>query len=292
MAGLLDLDAVELIDDIRRLFDQGCVDIGCAGDIEDVELELGLRSERDTPRPSYGGLSGLLRTRPVDGDDIYVGDDIYAGVDIHAGVDHYLALYANDDSIFEVSELDGFFAALACAPDLIPPSRWMPAIWGGDEASPEWQTLEDARAFSEMVMTLYNEVVLSFTENVFEALFLEREVEGATYTIVDEWCAGFLRGLGLWGHLVTADQAELEECLQPLALFATEQGFESQESMQDADIALEQMRIEPSVRRLYRHFAARRNQARHPFVRNTPKVGRNDPCPCGSGKKYKHCCLH
>ena len=21
-----------------------------------------------------------------------------------------------------------------------------------------------------------------------------------------------------------------------------------------------------------------------------PKVGRNDPCPCGSGKKYKHCC--
>lgn len=24
--------------------------------------------------------------------------------------------------------------------------------------------------------------------------------------------------------------------------------------------------------------------------RSTPKVGRNDPCPCGSGKKYKHCC--
>lgn len=21
------------------------------------------------------------------------------------------------------------------------------------------------------------------------------------------------------------------------------------------------------------------------------KIGRNDPCPCGSGKKYKHCCL-
>ncbi len=25
-------------------------------------------------------------------------------------------------------------------------------------------------------------------------------------------------------------------------------------------------------------------------VRSTPKVGRNDPCPCGSGKKYKQCC--
>ena len=26
------------------------------------------------------------------------------------------------------------------------------------------------------------------------------------------------------------------------------------------------------------------------FVRQGPKVGRNDPCPCGSGKKYKKCC--
>ena len=37
----------------------------------------------------------------------------------------------------------------------------------------------------------------------------------------------------------------------------------------------------------------RANQAkekRSPFVRDLPKVGRNDPCPCGSGKKYKHCC--
>jgi preprotein translocase subunit SecA len=27
-----------------------------------------------------------------------------------------------------------------------------------------------------------------------------------------------------------------------------------------------------------------------PVRRAAPKVGRNDPCPCGSGKKYKHCC--
>jgi preprotein translocase subunit SecA len=27
-----------------------------------------------------------------------------------------------------------------------------------------------------------------------------------------------------------------------------------------------------------------------PVKRKTPKIGRNDPCPCGSGKKYKHCC--
>jgi hypothetical protein len=27
-----------------------------------------------------------------------------------------------------------------------------------------------------------------------------------------------------------------------------------------------------------------------PLVRTQPKIGRNDPCPCGSGRKYKHCC--
>jgi preprotein translocase subunit SecA len=27
-----------------------------------------------------------------------------------------------------------------------------------------------------------------------------------------------------------------------------------------------------------------------PVRRKTPKVGRNQPCTCGSGKKYKHCC--
>ncbi len=28
-----------------------------------------------------------------------------------------------------------------------------------------------------------------------------------------------------------------------------------------------------------------------PVRASGPKVGRNDPCPCGSGKKHKHCCL-
>lgn len=29
---------------------------------------------------------------------------------------------------------------------------------------------------------------------------------------------------------------------------------------------------------------------REPYVRPHPKIGRNAPCPCGSGKKYKQCC--
>jgi len=29
-----------------------------------------------------------------------------------------------------------------------------------------------------------------------------------------------------------------------------------------------------------------------PYVREEPKIGRNDACPCGSGRKYKKCCIN
>ena len=38
--------------------------------------------------------------------------------------------------------------------------------------------------------------------------------------------------------------------------------------------------------------AATKSQVKKQPVRNTSKVGPNDPCPCGSGKKYKKCCMH
>ena len=46
-----------------------------------------------------------------------------------------------------------------------------------------------------------------------------------------------------------------------------------------------------NTRRDQRTVVTSQSQAQNTtVVRSTPKVGRNDPCPCGSGKKYKHCC--
>jgi uncharacterized protein len=47
---------------------------------------------------------------------------------------------------------------------------------------------------------------------------------------------------------------------------------------------------------IYRYFETQRLVENHLFSntatvrRVTPKIGRNDPCPCGSGKKFKQCC--
>jgi uncharacterized protein len=50
------------------------------------------------------------------------------------------------------------------------------------------------------------------------------------------------------------------------------------------------------VMAIYHYFEAERlldaraRAAARTLRRDVPKVGRNDPCPCGSGKKFKHCC--
>ncbi len=88
------------------------------------------------------------------------------------------------------------------------------------------------------------------------------------------------------------DAAFTEECIQSIRLFATEAGFEKLETMNETEVEAQQQKIELNLNRLFQHFYEQRKQPSQPIVFDSPKVGRNDPCPCGSGKKYKKCCLH
>ena len=67
-------------------------------------------------------------------------------------------------------------------------------------------------------------------------------------------------------------------------------------AVSDEDVALEESRHEQDM--VFSHAdasgfggnpAGETMQMATPVRRATPKVGRNDPCPCGSGKKYKYC---
>jgi len=280
---LLDLDAKETINDIRRLFEKGCVDIACAGDHEEVEIELGFRTERSTPKPDFAALYGLddLPELPIPDRNDTLGV-----------IDYFLMHYGNEDSIQDVSELDGFFTALACAPNTIMPSSWMPAIWGGEALLPKWETIKEFEEFSQAVFALYNIAMQSMNEHQFEPIYLVNEIEGKTYYIVDEWCEGFLRGMSLWGPLDSKDAAFTEECLQSIRFFATDADLEQLVSMSDDEVSAQQDLIEADVLDLFQHFFEQRKPGMQTVIRDEPKVGRNDPCPCGSGKKFKKCCLH
>lgn len=48
--------------------------------------------------------------------------------------------------------------------------------------------------------------------------------------------------------------------------------------------------LEANLPAIHRFWVPRRKPAVQTLKREEPKVGRNDDCPCGSGKKYKKCC--
>lgn len=61
------------------------------------------------------------------------------------------------------------------------------------------------------------------------------------------------------------------------------------QAQEDVDAVEEQRRRQGEGPRQYQGAGEQEEQANRPVQRTMPKVGRNDPCPCGSGKKYKHC---
>jgi hypothetical protein len=67
VSALIDLEAVGAMDIIRRAFDKQVVDLAVAGDVEDVEMELGLGTRRTTPRPVYHPFLGNPLSAPAGG---------------------------------------------------------------------------------------------------------------------------------------------------------------------------------------------------------------------------------
>lgn len=67
VAAVLELEAVEAIEAVRDAFRRDAVDLSMAGDIEDVEIHLGLREHRETPRPRLRSphLETLQRLRSL-----------------------------------------------------------------------------------------------------------------------------------------------------------------------------------------------------------------------------------
>jgi SEC-C motif len=66
ISALIDLEAIETIDVIRHAFDQQVVDLSIAGDVEDVEMEFGLRTRRSTSSPVYDPFFGNPLSDPAE----------------------------------------------------------------------------------------------------------------------------------------------------------------------------------------------------------------------------------
>jgi len=62
---------------------------------------------------------------------------------------------------------------------------------------PEFPSLKVVRRVIDLIMRFYTTVIMTFelAPQEFAPTFYTREVDGKTYTIVDEWCSGFLQGM-------------------------------------------------------------------------------------------------
>ena len=60
--------------------------------------------------------------------------------------------------------------------------------------------------------------------------------------------------------------------------------------MSDNVIYQLQSSIQPKVKALHNYFYKPIKRADTTLIHAASKMGRNDSCPCGSGKKYKKCC--
>ncbi len=197
-----------------------------------------------------------------------------------------------DVGILVIPELDGFLTAIVSGPVAVLPSHWLPAIWGDFE--PFWDTQEDAQAFISHLMTLHNEIATTLLDAplAFDPIFFEGNSGDRRVVVVDDWCEGYMRGVRLTERDWRRGGKDIDELLEPIRAFTEEANWPAHELDDDAELIRLKDSIAPSARAIHAKWLAERSEESLQYRHRGPRIGRNDLCPCGSGKKYKRCCLN
>jgi yecA family protein len=187
----------------------------------------------------------------------------------------------------------GVFAAIASAPELRAPSEWLDLI----TSDHVFHDLADARRFTEGVMALYEEVARSVTACDAHCCPPPDDRDATR-----EFCAGYV-GIALsdstWSRDAGAVAKLAPMCALAGAISPEKLGELARVSVDDPEPWLQRAREELAVTVASLHAywsegrksaAARLRQQSLPQRRAAPKVGRNERCPCGSGRKFKKCC--
>jgi uncharacterized protein len=214
-------------------------------------------------------------------------------VDLEA-LDRFLMSDASPEDCMQLSDLDGFLTGIAIGPELIVPSEWLPAVWGGDE--PAFESIEQAQTVIGTIMGRYNEILraLSTDPETYAPLFWEGP-DGEV--IAADWAEGFVDAVRLrpeaWRPLLE-DREALVMLMPILALCGDAEGGSPLEldPEEDADLLAQAPELIPAcVAGIDGFWKERRGRPKAgPGRAKSAKVGRNDPCPCGSGRKHKRCC--
>lgn len=177
----------------------------------------------------------------------------------------------------------GVFTALACSPTEVEPPTWLPWVLGA--STPNKGALREGFG-----------LLMREAQSIERCLALGEPWFPVAEADIVQFCKGFTR--------VTQHGSEWRKASQVFLAFlplASTAGYIDAASLAkvlpgtpDVEkwLQREQAELRSRVLDIYTAFADARAQARaaktHTGSRGT--IGRNEPCPCGSGKKYKKCC--
>ena len=175
----------------------------------------------------------------------------------------------------------GFLTAVCTGPDVIAPTAWIPAI------VPEGAFDDDpaARSKVDLLARLFGAV--SETLRTTPAIICPEPDKPAQEAV--DFCGGYVHGARM--HAAWRTDTTATKSLFPFEALAKE----SADAIDDegnpvTDIEAwtitQRERLGSYVAGLHAYWQSKRQ-----VVNLTPKIGRNEPCPCGSGRKHKKCCL-
>jgi uncharacterized protein len=227
-----------------------------------------------------------------------------------------LSKAVNPEDVFNIEELHGFLFGLAITPELINPGEWLPVVFGE-----EMMEFEDEEEAGEMMAPLFLVCNRFYEEHHKGKLFLPfsiGDLETGDLTRISDWAHGLYQAMALRPETWTtdrkvSDEEKLTEDEQELVsscgiiigvadpdkipeIFEKED-FDPEANEEDLHLEATLFALLPSAVATLQSHAKQKGEKHQAFMsllhqpaNSTLKIGRNEPCPCGSGKKFKKCC--
>ena len=229
----------------------------------------------------------------------------------------FLSYAENQDEALSLDGLHGFLFGLAGIPGMVAPSEWLPGIFGEG-----MRDVDDEKEGLRLLESLFSASIRIARQNQDRILafpFGADHNESKDLQRIREWTRGLLQAISLspkvWG--VTAESLELHKGALEMttcaaivigivfpekipALFPSTMVKSIHLGSNPAEIESKLFDLLPkAAARILEHATASRAVLRPLGTgkatdlaesHRAAKIGRNDPCPCGSGVKYKKCC--
>ena len=204
-----------------------------------------------------------------------------------------------DNFPMTISELDGYVTGILACPEMIPPSEWLPDVWG-ETGEAQFADQKAAEETIGAVMTHYNSVAEAMTRSLWiEPVYAVDP--NSDETLWEPWVDCFTRAMRLrpdaWETLLDRTDEETRSAM--IFLMALQDIYTGKSKFTDEEIDeidIEAPDLIPScvgtILDQSRPELAGTVAANLPGMphKAAPRPGRNDPCSCGSGRKYKQCC--